>query len=95
MLNLREFTEEDKKEILDIFPQADYSIVKGIYYFDGWSDYEENAGLLIFQGIDDSIQYVEYGQCPYSTYNDIFNPEEITIEQAEELIKDMEEIIRE
>ena len=35
---------------------VDLSIIKKIIYFDGWQTYEECGGIMIFEGIDDSIQ---------------------------------------
>ena len=90
-MNVRPITDGDKEDILDTFPDADLSIIKGIYYFDGWSDYEECGGILIFQGIDDSIQIVRYGYCVMAENNEsVFDPEDIWDYEAEQEIADME-----
>ena len=82
----------DLEQVMEVFVDADISIIKEIIYFGGWASYEEDGGYLIFRGIDDSIQYCNYG---YSVMaednNNYFNPQEITAEEALELIKEIED----
>jgi hypothetical protein len=86
---------EDIQDIRDIFFEPDISIISGIYYFDGWSDYEECGGVLIFQGIDDSIQCVEYGYCVMvEDHTNYFDPFDITEEEMELMIAEIEDQIR-
>lgn len=87
-------TAEELQEIRELFPDADLSLIKGIYYFDGWSDYEECGGILVFQGIDDTIQIAEYGHCVMADDNNNFDLEEVDERTAEERIKEMEELSR-
>lgn len=81
----------DLERVIEIFVDADISIIKEIIYFDGWYGYEECSGYLIFKGIDDSIQCCTYG---YSVFaddnNNYFDPREITAEEALEMITEME-----
>jgi hypothetical protein len=82
-------------EILDIFHDADLTLIKEVLYFDGWSDYEENGGILVFKAIDDSIQIAHYG---YSVMADDNTPhfyplQEVTIEQANYEIQEIEDLI--
>jgi hypothetical protein len=81
-------------QITETFVDADPSIIKEVLYFDGWSDYEETGGYLIFTGIDDTIQLVEYG---YSVMVDdntqYFLPREITKDEAAELMAGMDKAI--
>lgn len=83
-----------KKEILDIFPDADLSLIKEVIYLDSWSSYEEFGGLLIFIGIDDSVQKCDYGYCVMAENNEnLFLPQEITLAVAAEEIADMKHAI--
>lgn len=93
MRTAKPLTSETSKEIQETFLNVDLSLIKGVYYFDGWSDYEECGGILIFQGIDDSIQYVEYGHCVMCEDNiNHFNFEEIAEEEMEFKIQEMEKV---
>ena len=88
--------EDQLKEIEELFEGADTSIIKSIIYFNGWSDYEECGGILIFVGIDDTIQFCSFGTCVFAEDNtDYFEPYEITQEVADQKIKDMEKMIDE
>lgn len=79
-------------EITDTFPDADLSIVKEVLYFNGWMSHEECGGYLIFVGIDDSIQLCEYGYCVFAEDNtNYFTPREITRNEADALMKEMDE----
>ncbi len=81
----------DLERVIEIFVDADISIIKEIIYFDGWYGYEECSGYLIFKGIDDSIQYCNYGYSVMSDdNNNYFDPREITAEEALEMIQEME-----
>ena len=81
---------EDLEEIERLFEDVDLSIIKSIIYFDGWSDWEECGGYLIFLGIDDTHQLCEYGFCVMAEDNtNYFNPREITLKQAEDMIEEM------
>jgi|WetSurMetagenome_2_1015567.scaffolds.fasta_scaffold01858_14 hypothetical protein len=92
-MEAHEPTAVDYWSIRDIFSDADLSIIKSIYYFEGWSTYEEDGGLLIFQGIDDSIQMASWHRgCGYDCTG--FDLEEIDASQAEQEINEMEEMIR-
>lgn len=98
LLEKRLLTEELKREILDVFKDVDFSIIDHVLFFDGWSSYEENGGALIFVGIDDSIQIVEYGYSVMSVDNtNHFDPRDISLEDAEvlaaELLAEQEDLI--
>ena len=81
----------DLEHVMEIFVDADISIIKEIIYFDGWCGYEESGGYLIFKGIDDSIQCCNYGYSVMSDdNNNYFDPREITAEEALEMIQEME-----
>lgn len=89
----RPVTEADIENIKDMFVDADMSLIKGIYFFDGWSTYEEYGGILIFQGIDDSIQSVEYGHSVYSTvYVNYFELNEMQEWEMEQTIEEWQKI---
>ena len=86
---------EDIAEIEELFEDADVSLIKEIIYLDGWSDWEECGGYLIFLGIDDCIHYCEYGYCVMATDNtNYFEPVEITRKVAEEMIREMDKEIK-
>ena len=92
-------TSEELQDIQSVFQDPDLSLIKAIIYFDGWSDYEECGGILIFRGIDDSIQCVEYG---YFVFNSSsigdkfsFDLEDIPEWDALERIERMEAAITE
>ena len=86
----------DLERAMEIFEDIDISIIKEIIYLDGWSGYEESRGLFVFKGIDDSIQYCEYGSCVMADDNtDYFRPQEITPDEALEMITEMEKYINE
>lgn len=88
MISSRPLTKIDIENIKEIFVDADISLIKGIYFFDGWSTYEECGGILIFKGIDDSIQVVEYGYSVYSTTCiNHFNLNEIKELEMEYIVK--------
>ena len=89
-----EMRHSDGAEILDIWPDADLSIVDSVLYFDGWSSYEDAAGILIFKGIDGSIQAVEWQDSPYTSGSTRdFDPREVTDEEALDLTSDMKAAI--
>jgi len=87
-------TDDTKKEIIDFFADADLSLVKEILYFDGWSDYEECGGILVFKAVDDSIQIADYGYCVMAedNTNRFFPLREVSLEEAQEEIKEMEKL---
>jgi hypothetical protein len=85
-------TDKEKDEILEIFINPRIDLIKKVIYFDGWSGYEDCAGLLIFYGIDDSIQRVTWSSSGYGS-NYEFEPIEISYENMLEEIKEMEESI--
>ena len=94
-LESRPLTADDIEDLKSLYGIGlDVSIIKAIYYFDGWSDYEEHGGYLIFQGIDDSIQFDEYGYCVYSSGPTHFEPYEIDETRALELIAEMDKAIQ-
>lgn len=81
----------DLEHVMEVFVDADISIIKEIIYFDGWCGYEECGGYLIFKGIDDSIQYCEYGSYVMADDNtNYFRPQEVTADEALEMIQEME-----
>jgi len=81
---------EEIAEIEELFEDADISLIKSIIYFNGWSDWEESGGYLIFEGIDNSIQMCEYGYCVMAEDNaNYFKPEEITEDEADDMIDEM------
>jgi len=87
-------TEEEISSVLETFEDADPSLIKEIIYFDGWCTYEESWGYLIFKGIDDSIQLIEYGYSVMSDDNrNLFTLQEINMKQAKKLMKDMDKLI--
>lgn len=89
-----ELAQEGKEHVIDIFPDADLSLIKSIIYFDGWTSYEECGGILIFRAIDDTIQIVDYGYCVMATDNtNYFDLREVSKEEAEEEIREMKEAI--
>ncbi len=84
-------TENDIERIRDLFHEPDISLIKSIIYFDGWSTWEEHGGLLIFRGIDDSIQLVRYGYSVMAENNvNHWKLEDITWEQALDEINELE-----
>ena len=76
-----------EKELCEIFQDMDVSLIKDVLYLDSWSTYEEHGGVLIFQGIDDSYQYCEFGHCVManSDEEDHFIPNEISYEMAQDM----------
>ena len=89
-------TADDIAEIEELFEGADVSLIKEIVYFNGWSDYEECGGYLIFVGIDDCLHLCEYGYCVLATDNtNYFEPVEITQETADEMMREMDKMIME
>lgn len=85
-------TDKEKNEILEIFTNPRIDLIKEVIYFDGWSSWEDCAGILIFRGIDDSLQRVNWSSCGYGS-NYEFEPIEISYEDMIEEIKEMEEAI--
>jgi len=84
-------TESEIKQIRDTFHEPDISLIKSVIYFDGWSDWEECGGVLIFRGIDDSIQLVRYGYCVMASDNtNYWELEEIDLETAQSEIDEIE-----
>lgn len=84
-------TDDQRRQIKEVFVDVDFSIIESVLYFDGWSSYEECAGALIFLGIDGSLQVVHYGHCVMVKDNNRFEPRDISREEADELIKELEE----
>lgn len=76
--------------VVDTFEDADVEIIKHIEYFDGWQSYEECGGILVFTGIDGSIQVCDYGHCVMADENtNHFEPREVTRDEADRLIAEM------
>ena len=99
-------TADDIERIKELFSkiiQSDLDLIKEVVYFNGWSDYEEGDGILIFKLIDDTYQMVAYGcsmlrlMSGYDTavYGEEFEPEEISEWEAIEEINEMEKMINE
>lgn len=88
-------TEAEVVDVLGAFPDADISIINHIIYFNGWQSDEECGGILIFEGIDGSAQLVNYGTSVFSSQPDSFTPHEITSEEVDQQIKEMEELLKE
>jgi hypothetical protein len=86
--------EHHKTEILGLFEDADLELIEKILYFDGWSDYEESGGILVFEAIDGTIQIVDYGYWVMMSDEHSFFPlREVTFEEAQKEIADMEKAI--
>lgn len=83
------------EEVISAFPDADITLIDEIIYFDGWTSYEECGGYLIFKGIDGSIQFAEYGTSVFSSEPNAFCSRDVTAEEAERLILEMQRAIRE
>lgn len=81
--------EDLKKEL----PDLDLEIVKEIIYWDGWSSYEEFGTLLIFKAFDDSYQKTDYGYNVFASQRFFNDFQEITKEEADALIAEMNEVI--
>jgi hypothetical protein len=89
-------TPELAKEIQECFKDPDLSLIKSILYFDGWSDYEECGGILVFKAIDDSIQIVDYGYCVIADDNtNYWKLREVSEDIAKTEIEDMEKVKKE
>ncbi len=89
-----ELTKEEKASILEVFQEPDFSLIKSIVYFDGWTSYEECGGILVFIAIDDTIQIVDYGYCVMAEDNtNYFTMREVSSVEAEEEIREMNEAI--
>lgn len=86
-------TADEIMEVHGAFDKADVSIIERIIYFNGWVSYEECGGILIFEGIDGSIQMTEYGSSVMCSELTEFNPREITQEEANEEIRKMDEFL--
>lgn len=86
-------TPDEIMEVQGAYDTVDVSIIERIIYFKGWTSYEEDGGILIFEGIDGSIQMAEYGSSVFSSERDSFNPRDITQEEADEEIRKMEEFL--
>jgi hypothetical protein len=83
---------DHQRKILERFVDADLSIIKSVLYFDGWASYEEDGGALIFIGIDDSLQVVNYGYSVMAEDNtNYFQPRDISPEEAGRLIAELQE----
>ncbi len=88
-------TIDDIERIKDLFLNPDLSVIKSIIYFNGWSDFEEHGGILIFKGIDDSIQLVNYGYSVMSSDNiNYWDLIDIDEEKVLEEINSMEEVCK-
>lgn len=82
------------KEITDCFHEPDISLIKTVLYFDGWSDYEECGGILVFRAIDDSFQIVHYGYCVMAEDNtNYFQLREVSATEAQLAIAEMQAAI--
>lgn len=79
--------------IRSAWDDVDLSIIKRIIYFDGWQTYEECGGIMIFEGIDDSIQIASYGHCVMSDTPEQFIPAELTEDEANIEIAEMREFL--
>jgi hypothetical protein len=90
-------TPDQTRELLDLFPDADLSIIESIIYDNGWSGYEDSAWLIIFEGIDGSTQALEYSSCSMcdGETSNTFTPREINDYEMEELVLQMESDIAE
>ena len=88
-------TQDEKTEILSIFPDADLEIVDSLLYSNGWSGYDACAYIIIFIGIDGSTQCCwASDDCMNSDPEwNIFRPYEVTDEEAVQLVAEMEEAI--
>lgn len=85
-----------KQELFDTFKGIDLSLIKDVLYFDNWTTYEESGGVLIFQGIDDSYQYCEFGHCVMvdSSEQNHFEPIDIQYDRAVEMAQEWDEGIK-
>lgn len=87
-------TDKNFDEVLRVWPGADVSIIDHIIYFDSWMGYEDAGGLLVFMGIDGSTQIVEWQSDPFSSDDDHgFDPREVTADEAQERISEMNDMI--
>lgn len=96
MLTGHQPTECELEEIKDIFDEvqdSDLALIQEIIYLDGWSDYEEAGGLLVFRGVDDCLYAESWGKSPYGSVNRLEFEETNEID-AQELIDEMERVIR-
>jgi hypothetical protein len=81
--------------IREVFSNPDLTLIKSVIYFDSWNGFEEYGGLLIFRGIDNSIQSLEFGYSVMGEDNtNYFRPNEVSLDEAISEIAQMEEIIR-
>jgi hypothetical protein len=95
MIEYKELSKYDIENLNEIFEDFDQSLVKNVIYFDGWCGYDDSAGVFIFQGIDDSIQMASYStSCMSSDNTNYFALDEITVEQAIDIITEMNESIK-
>lgn len=80
-------------EVKEVFGEdADTSIIEKILYFSGWTSWEDSSTLLIFRGIDGSLQMDEHSSSPYNSEPIIFSPREISQSEADDFISEMEEV---
>lgn len=94
VLNAQVLNQNLKKELLETFDDIDLSLIKNVLYLNSWVSYEESGGILIFTGIDDSIQYAEFGYCVMSeTHDNPFEPCETDLDEALEMAKQMESLV--
>lgn len=86
----------DKDFLESWYPNFDYSLVKAFFYLSGWSTYDTSEMLLIFQGIDDSIQELRGNSNPFSKNNNEMNFSDISesaaLKSIESFMKDIEEV---
>jgi hypothetical protein len=83
-------TSETTESLNELFKNPDLSIVKELIYFDSWVSYEEFGGIVIFKGIDDSIQMVDFGYCVMAEDNgNYFTPNEVDLAQALDSMNEM------
>lgn len=84
-------TTAEIENVLSAWDDADIAIIKRIIYFDGWQTYEECGGIMVFEGIDDSIQIASYGKCVMADGPEPFCPLEISKDEADAQIEEMTE----
>lgn len=87
---------DDKRFLESWYPNFDYSLVKSFFYLSGWSNYDTSEMLLIFQGIDDSIQELRGHSNPFSEdTGEIYFyeiSEESALKSIESFMRDIDEV---
>ncbi len=86
---------ETKQKILETFSDADLSLIEDVLYFDGWADYEEDGGILVFKAVDGTFQIAEYGYCVMADdhTNRFFPLREVSFAEAQDEILEMKKAI--